>query len=66
LAIDSATDHNTEGGPMADYASAANAIIAAIEIKANQIQSPDSLPAFAAPLLLQLAQAYAAVREASK
>lgn len=50
---------------MADYAGASSAIIDAIRIKAALLQDGGYQPQVAAPLLLQLAEAYAAVREAS-
>ncbi len=51
---------------MADYNAANKALIDAIEMKAKELHAPDWPPHTSAPILLQLAQAYAAVREASK
>jgi hypothetical protein len=50
---------------MADYDKAADAIIEAIAVKAADLQGSNWGSNQAAPLLLNLAQAYAAVREVS-
>lgn len=51
---------------MADYAGASSAIIDAVEKKAKDLQGDSWAAAVAAPLLLQLAQALAAVREGGR
>jgi hypothetical protein len=51
---------------MADYDKAADALIEAIATKASDLQGAGWQSSTAAPLLLQLAQAYAAVREVSQ
>jgi len=49
---------------MADFDTAADAIIEAIEMKAEALKTDNWTPVLAAPALLELAQAWAALRTA--